>query len=124
MNFYDISLSGNVATFSDGNKITLPDTIIKNLGGRQGEMVLGIRGEDIKLDAQNIDLFRENKQIATIENAEVMGNENNLYFTFGGSQTIARVSKYEISRAGDEIEFVFIPSRMHFFDKETEVCYV
>lgn len=33
----------------------------------------------------------------------------------------ARVSKYEISQIGDEIEFVFMPSKMHFFDKDTEV---
>ena len=58
---------------------------------------------------------------ATVENVEVMGNENNLYFTFGGTASVARVSKYEISKSGDKIDFVFIPSRMHFFDKQTEV---
>lgn len=32
---------------------------------------------------------------------------------------------YEISKIGDTIEFIFIPTKMHFFDnKETEVCYV
>ena len=30
------------------------------------------------------------------EDKEIMGNENNLYFDFGGSVTIARVSKYEV----------------------------
>lgn len=54
----------------------------------------------------------------------IMGNENNLYFTFGGSQTIARVSKYEISGIGDKIDFVFNPAKLHFFDKNTEVRYV
>ena len=53
-----------------------------------------------------------------------MGNENNLYFTFGGSQSIARVSKYEMSGIGDKIDFIFTPTRIHFFDKNTEVCYV
>ena len=52
-----------------------------------------------------------------------MGNENNLYFTFGGAAAVARVSKYEISQIGDEIEFVFMPSKLHFFDKETEECF-
>ena len=50
----------------------------------------------------------------------IMGNENNLYFDFGGSVTIARVSKYEVSQVGDEVEFTFMPHKMHFFDKETE----
>ena len=49
-----------------------------------------------------------------------MGNENNLYFTFGGAVTVARVSKYEISQVGDTIDFTFVPSKIHFFDKETE----
>mgnify|MGYP000003237323 FL=1 len=62
------------------------------------------------------------EQSAVVENAEVMGNENNLYFTFGGAPAVARVSKYEISRAGDTIDFVFVPSKLHFFDKETETC--
>lgn len=32
----------------------------------------------------------------------------------------ARVSKYERCQAGEEIEFVFVPHKMHFFDCETE----
>ncbi len=52
-----------------------------------------------------------------------MGNENNLYFNFGGAQAVARVSKYEISQIGDRIDFVFMPSKMHFFDKETGINY-
>lgn len=52
-----------------------------------------------------------------------MGNENNLYFSFGGAQAVARVSKYEISQIGDRVSFVFMPSKMHFFDKETGVNY-
>lgn len=124
MNFYDITLKDNIITFADRNKIKLPDSVIFKLPAQQGEMILGIRGEDIKLDQQNLDVFADNKHSAVIENAEVMGNENNLYFTFGGSQTIARVSKYEISGIGDKIDFVFNPSKLHFFDKNTEVRYV
>lgn len=49
-----------------------------------------------------------------------MGNENNLYFEFGGISSVARVSKYETSQPGDEAEFVFMPHKMHFFDIDTE----
>ena len=59
-------------------------------------------------------------QKCVVENTEVMGNENNLYFTFGGSLTVARVSKYEVKMIGDPVEFVFLPEKMHFFDKDTE----
>ena len=122
MNFFDVTIEGNEVIFCDGNKITLPDNVIRQLGGKTNGLIMGVRGEDIKLDAQNIDVYSETKQSAVVENAEVMGNENNLYFTFGGAPAVARVSKYEISRVGDTIDFVFVPSKLHFFDKETETC--
>ena len=124
MNFFDVTIEGNTVKFADGKQIPLPENIISKLGGKTGGLILGIRGEDIKLDPQTISIYEADKKSAVVENAEVMGNENNLYFTFGGSQTIARVSKYEISGIGDKIDFVFNPSRVHFFDKNTEVCYV
>ena len=120
MNFYEVKVAGNTMTFSDGSKMQLPESVVTRLNGRQGTLVLGIRGEDIKLDPQNLDLYKENIMSATVDSVEVMGNENNLYFDFGGSVTIARVSKYEVSQVGDEVEFTFMPHKMHFFDKETE----
>ena len=123
MNFFDVVVNGNTVKFSDGNIITLSEGMAKKLNGRQGGMILGIRGEDIKMDAQNLELGSANKQHAVITDTEVMGNENNLYFNFGGAQAVARVSKYEISQIGDRIDFVFMPSKMHFFDKETGINY-
>lgn len=120
MNFYDVTVDGNTVQFADGSKITLPENIIAKLGGKKDGLILGIRGEDIKLDAQNLDLYKDSVQHAVVENTEVMGNENNLYFNFGSVNTVARVSKYEISQIGDRIDFVFSPARIHFFDKTTE----
>lgn len=123
MNFFDVTVSGSEVRFADGNTITLSEGMEKKLNGHQGEMVLGIRGEDIKMDAQNMQLNSKNHLHAVITDTEVMGNENNLYFDFGGTQAVARVSKYEISQIGDQIDFVFMPSKMHFFDKKTGVNY-
>ena len=120
MNFYEVKVAGNAMTFSDGSKMQLPKSVVTKLNGRQGTLVLGIRGEDIKLDPQNLDLYKENIMSATVDSVEVMGNENNLYFNFGGTASVARVSKYEISKPGDTIDFAFVPSRMHFFDTQTE----
>lgn len=122
MNFFDVTIEGNTVKFADGKQISLPENIISKLGGKTNGLILGIRGKDIKLDPQNLEVYGEGKQSAVVENTEVMGNENNLYFTFGGAAAVARVSKYEISQVGDEIEFVFMPSKLHFFDKETEEC--
>lgn len=120
MNFYDVTVDGCAVHFADGSKIILPESTISKLGGKKDGLILGIRGEDIKLDAQNLDLYKDSVQHAVVENTEVMGNENNLYFTFGEVNTVARVSKYEISQIGDKIDFVFSPARIHFFDKATE----
>ena len=117
MNFYEVKVDGNTMTFSDGRKMQLPESVVTRLNGRQGTLVLGIRGEDIKLDPQNLDLYKDNIMSATVDSVEVMGNENNLYFNFGGTASVARVSKYEISKPGDTIDFAFVPSRMHFFEK-------
>ena len=114
MNFFDMELKGNVVTFEDGNKLTVPDAIIKKLNGKEGEMILGIRGEDLKMDAQNLEVYGENKQKAVITDTEVMGNENNLYFQFGGCQAVARVSKYEISQVGD----LYLPSFISLTKKQ------
>lgn len=124
MNFFPVTLEGNTVQFEGGNTLTLPENVVQKLNGRQGEMTLGIRGEDIKLDAQSIGKSSENRQQAVITDTEVMGNENNLYFLFGGSQAVARVSKYELCQIGDRIEFVFMPSKMHFFDKQTGINYM
>lgn len=122
MNFYNVKVSGSIITFEGGAKMKLPEGIAEKLKGSGRELILGIRGEDIKLESQNIKLYADTKQSASVENTEVMGNENNLYFNFGGALTVARVSKYKISQPGDKIDFVFIPSKIHFFDKITEEC--
>ena len=118
MNFYDVKVDGKKLIFADGNIVELPEAIAKRIAG-YSEVIMGIRGEDIKFDTTNLDVYGSHQK-AVIDNTEIMGNENNLYFDFGGSVTIARVSKYEVSQVGDEVEFTFMPHKMHFFDKETE----
>ena len=124
MNFLNVTIEGNRITFSDGNKMQIPDEMAEKLNKHGKKMILGIRGEDIKFDPQNLDVFKENIMHAVVDNTEIMGNENNLYFEFGGTTVIARVSKYEVCQVGDEVEFIFVPHRMHFFDCETEEAIV
>lgn len=118
MNFYEVQLEKGYMVFSGGEKIRLPETVPEKLQEYK-YVTMGIRGEDIKLDAANLETYAESKQKAVIENAEIMGNENNLYFEFGGLVSVARVPKYDVSQMGDEINFVFLPEKMHFFDTDT-----
>ena len=105
------------------NILLLTEETVGRLNGHQGEMVLGIRGEDIRLRNQASDTDGMDLLHAVITDTEVMGNENNLFFNFGGNQTVARVSKDELRQVGDRIDFVFLPSKMHFFDKTTGINY-
>ena len=119
MNFFYVTVSGNIATFQDGNIIRLSEDTMKRLKGQQGEMVLGIRGEDIRLASQSIGPDCGDLMHAVITDTEVMGNENNLFFSFGDNQAVARVSKDELRQVGDRIDFTFLQPKMHFFDKTT-----
>ncbi|NBJ81965.1 sn-glycerol-3-phosphate ABC transporter ATP-binding protein UgpC [bacterium 1XD42-94] len=119
MNFYDVRVDGNCIIFTDGSRQKLSDSVIDKLKGYDS-VIMGIRGEDLKFDEQNLGLFADSLHKAAINNTEIMGNENNLYFEFGGITSVARVSKYEVSQIGDQVDFVFMPHKMHFFDKNTE----
>ncbi len=119
MNFYDVRVEKNGITFSDGKSIRLSDTVTAKLQGYD-QVIMGIRGEDIKFDDQNLDVYKDTRQQAVINNTEIMGTENNLYFQFGGITSVARVSKYEVSKIGDSVDFVMMPHKMHFFHPETE----
>lgn len=119
MNFYNVSVNGQNIVFEDGNTMEIPEVIAKKLAGRK-RVIMGIRGEDIKFDPANLEVYAGNEQKAVINNTEIMGNENNLYFEFGGETTVARVTKYDVSQIGDDVTFVFMPHKLHFFDIETE----
>lgn len=119
MNFYNVSVNGQTIVFEDGNSMEIPEVIAKKLAGRK-RVIMGIRGEDIKFDPANLEVYAGNEQKAVINNTEIMGNENNLYFEFGGETTVARVTKYDVSQIGGDVTFVFMPHKLHFFDIETE----
>ena len=119
MNFYNVSVNGQNIVFEDGNSMEIPEVIAKKLAGRK-RVIMGLRGEDIKFDPANLEVYAGNEQKAVINNTEIMGNENNLYFEFGGETTVARVTKYDVSQIGDDVTFVFMPHKLHFFDIETE----
>ncbi len=64
MNFYNVRLDGRTIIFKDNNKADLPENIADRLSKYKNGLVMGIRGEDIKFDAQNLDLNTKNRQKA------------------------------------------------------------
>ncbi|MDU2092348.1 ABC transporter ATP-binding protein [Clostridium perfringens] len=120
MNFLNIEVKGNKAILENGSKITLPEGILKRMNNRQGKLCMGFRAEDIKLDNLNIGLFEDSMITSAIENTEIMGNENNLYFKIGNTTAVARVGKEDVKEIGEQFKFVINVNKVHFFDLDTE----
>ena len=57
----------------------------------------------------------------TLDVVEPMGNEIVLYAHTGPHQVVARVAPQAIPEPGAAIALAFAPSKLHFFDAETEV---
>ena len=120
MNFLNVEVKGNKAILENGSKITLPEGILKRMNNRQGKLCMGFRAEDIKLDNLNIGLFEDSIITSAIENTEIMGNENNLYFKIGNTTAVARVGKEGVKEIGEQFKFVINVNKVHFFDLDTE----
>ena len=118
MNFIEVNIIDNIVEFKDGNKIHLSKGVRDRLQ-KSGKMILGIRGEDIKFDFLNMNLRKDDILHSTVTNVEVMGNENNIYFSLGDETVVARASKYDLKNIGEKIEFVIDTNRLHFVDVET-----
>ena len=80
---------------------------------------LGIRAEDIMPVDNNTNTsfwsFKRNVDIV-----EPLGTETQLFITINDKEIISRMyNPYEVN-VGDELTFQVDPSKVHFFDKETE----
>ena len=124
MNFFevDIKCEGdklNVA-FDDGQSINLDLSKLRSiqkgyLDGNAHRVYLGVRGENIKLDASGI------KAALTIK--EVLGNTTQLFLRFGDRDDdfIVSVPERNSLIPGDTVGIGFAESFVHLFDKETEL---
>jgi len=127
MNMIDavVRKNGNIADLEfAGHKISLPEAKSKVLfnGGYEGKTVsLGIRPEDIDDDALFVQNNPEGCFDATINVYELLGAEVFLYFNFGDTQFTARVAPTTPARVGDNVKFAMDLSKLHVFDKETEL---
>ncbi len=91
------------------------------------EVVVGLRPEAISDDAAAVAANPEYSFDVNVDVTELMGAEIYLYISVGDPEDeptalIARVSSRSQSRAGDKIQVAVDMSRLHIFDKDTEVC--
>ena len=62
MNFFDVTVDGCQIVFSDGNRMQIKKEMAEKLRKCGNKVILGIRGEDVKFDPQNLDVYKENNR--------------------------------------------------------------
>ena len=85
------------------------------------EVVLGIRPEDIHDSQMFIEASPSAPMTSVVKVYELLGAEVFLYFDVAGTQVTARVGSGTELRSGDKASFTFDMSKIHIFDKETEL---
>ncbi len=124
MNFFDGSLvTSNGDTFIEGSgfKVRVPkEKGEKMRAASSGEVVLGVRPEDIQDRAFAPDAKAEDCLTVGVDVVEPMGSELFVYLTLGNHNFVARMDPRSQVRAGQRMDVVFAMDRMHGFDRRTE----
>ena len=128
MNFLDavVSVEGDNAVLDLGeSKITLSGDKAKKIidGGYDGKtVVMGIRPEDVYDDEAVIAANPGTTIESAVRVYELLGAEVYLYFDYAGANFTARVKPTTTARTGDVVKLALEPSKIHVFDKETEMA--
>ena len=128
MNFLDavVSVEGDKAVLDLGeSKITLSGDKAKKIidGGYDGKtVVMGIRPEDVYDDEAVIEANPGTTIESTVRVYELLGAEVYLYFDYAGANFTARVKPTTTARTGDTVKLALEPTKIHVFDKETEMA--
>ena len=127
MNFIDaqVTQSGtDVLLVFGANSIKLPEAKAKALvdGGYINKtVVMGIRPEDFHDEQITLETMRDSIVEVTIRLYEMLGAEVFLYFDVDQFNCTARVNPRTNARPGDTIKMAMDTSKIHVFDKDTQL---
>ena len=85
------------------------------------EVIIGIRPEHVHNEDDLLAANPEGIVEANVEVTELMGAETYLYMNCEGQAINARVAPTNTAEPGDKIKIALEPSKIHIFDKDTEV---
>ena len=114
----------DVVLMFGGNTIKLPEGKAQKLieaGYVDTTVIMGIRPEDLNDSEVIINANPDCVIEATIRVYELLGAEVFLYFDIDEVNCTARVNPRTTARPGDVVKFAMDISRLHVFDKETEM---
>ena len=125
MNFLDaecIKEDGKVKLKVGNYKIVLPKEKAEKVAAYEGKtVVMGIRPEDVYDDARWLEEHPDSVVEAVVNVYELLGAEVYLYTDMQGYKLNARVDSHTSARTGDTVKFALDVSKIHVFDKETEL---
>ena len=128
MNLVDAQVvaNGSNVTLKMSNTVSIPLPPEKSKalidGGYVGKTVIaGIRPEDIKDDDEFIAKHSTTTFEAQVKVYELLGAEVNLHYDIADVTCTAKVNPRTPARPGDTVKFAMDISRLHIFDKETEL---
>jgi len=127
MNFIDAvpqKEGNNVYLTFHGQKVLLPNDKAHRVvdGGYLGQtVVMGIRPEDLHEGQEALDKFKDSTFEATVNATELLGAEKHLYVNIDETDLIAKVNPRLDIKNGDTVKLAMDNSRIHVFDKETEL---
>jgi multiple sugar transport system ATP-binding protein len=112
--------------FNEGKfQVKVIDAMTKMLTPYIGkEIIFGIRSEDIYDKLFVSEASQENTIKAICEVIEPMGSEAYLYLNTGKSSLIARVGGHDKPTINQDMDLVFDMSKVHFFDKDTDITII
>ena len=112
--------------FDEGKVIVrIAEEMYKKLNPYTGkEITMGLRSEDIYDKLFVSSATAENVVKVTCEVVEPLGSEVYLYLNTGKHTFIARVGAHDRPPINQDMDLVFDMSKVHFFDKDTEVTII
>ena len=127
MNFINgtISADGNFTTADGKHTVLLPAdklAIVSEAGYVGKPVILGIRPEDIHDDAEALENFKTSIVEVSVDVAELLGAETNIYATIGSDNFIASVPCRDDLKKGSLVKLAFEMDHCHVFDADTELA--
>ena len=123
MNFVDAKLvesNGKVAVAFGEDTLVLPEdkaVVLKDKGYVGKDIIMGIRPENLDEAVGSEQAIIE----ATVEVTELMGAETYIYLAKGKANMVARVNGTSKAKPGDKLRISLDTTKIHVFDKETEI---
>lgn len=127
MNFFPVTLQDGVLSSGAYFSLRLPEGRRKHLeekGYNGKSFTLGIRPEDIKASALELEAYPESVVTAEVVVSELLGAETMLYSRVGDTEFVSCVDARDFHNPGEHVRLAFNLNKAHFFDDITSAAIV